>query len=192
MEKSIDRRNRFFFGMGTIGRDMFYTMVSMYLIVYITEVLDVSNATLGIMTAVLLLFNVFDAEYDDPIMGLVVDNLLIRFGKFKPWILIGALVGSALMLTMFGIDLGLTGWVYAGVFAISYLLWDVFGLNDIAYWSMMPSLSTNQQQRERIGSFARICANIGLFAVVVGIATRQRRLKAFTGSVNKVGLYLPP
>ena len=188
MEKNYDRRNHYCFGLGTIGRDMFYTMVSMYIMVYITEVLNVPDSTLAIMTALLLVLRVFDA-FNDPIMGLVVDNTRSRFGKFKPWILIGAIIGGLCMLAMY-MDFGLTGVAYAAVFGLSYLLWDVFyGLNDIAYWSMMPALSTSQQQREKIGSFARICANIGLFAVVVGIIPATKALSAATGS-EKQGWFL--
>ncbi|MFH1513803.1 MAG: glycoside-pentoside-hexuronide (GPH):cation symporter, partial [Bacillota bacterium] len=168
MKHNVDRRNRFFFGLGTIGRDMFYTMVSMYIMVYITEVRIVSDAALAVMTVLLLILRTFDA-FNDPLMGLIVDNTKSRFGKFKPWILIGALIGGAGMVLMFT-DFGLTGTLYAVTFGVFYVIWDVFyGLNDIAYWSMMPSLSTDQRQREKIGSFARICANIGMFSVVVGI-----------------------
>ena len=168
MEKDYTRRNKYCYGLGTVGRDMFYTMVSMYIMVYITEVLVVPDATLALMTTLLLILRVFDAV-NDPIMGLLVDNTRTRFGKFKPGMLIGAVVGAAGMIMMF-YDTGLTGVAYAVVFAICYLLWDVFfGLNDIAYWSMMPALSTSQKERERIGSFARICANVGLFSLVVGI-----------------------
>src|SRR5690606_14402376 len=39
--------------------------------------------------------------------------------------------------------------------------------NDIAYWSMLPSLTLNQKEREKTGAFARICANVGLFVTVV-------------------------
>lgn len=184
MEKNYDRRNHFCFGLGTIGRDMFYTMVSMYIMVYITEVLNVPDSTLGIMTALLLALRCFDA-FNDPIMGLVVDNTHSRFGKFKPWILVGALIGGVFMVLMF-VDMGLTGAAYAAVFGICYLMWDVFyGLNDIAYWSMMPSLSTSQQQREKIGSFARICANIGLFTVVVGVIPATNALTKATGSAKQ-------
>ena len=183
MAGNTDRRNRTCFGLGTIGRDMFYSMVSMYVMVYITEVLNVPDSTLAVMTALLLVLRVFDA-FNDPFMGLLVDNTRSRFGKFKPWILIGALVGGASMVMMF-FDLGLTGAAYAAAFAVFYLIWDVFyGLNDIAYWSMMPSLTTDQKQRERIGSFARICANVGMFAVVVGIIPATNALSNATGSAK--------
>lgn len=183
MEKNHDRRNMFCFGVGTIGRDMFYTMVSMYIMVFITEVLNVPDSTLAIMTALLLVLRIFDA-FNDPIMGLLVDNTKSKYGKFKPGMLIGAVVGAACMLMMFA-DLGLTGVAYAAVFAIFYLLWDLFyGLNDIAYWSMMPALSTGQKQREKIGSFARICANIGLFTCVVGIIPATNALGNAAGSLK--------
>ncbi len=184
MEKNYDGRNRFCFGLGTIGRDMFYTTVSMYIMVYITEVLIVPDSTLALMTAVLLGLRVFDA-FNDPLMGILVDNTKSRFGKFKPGMAIGALVGAVCMVLMF-LDMGLTGAAYAAVFALCYLLWDVFyGLNDIAYWSMMPALSTDQKQREKIGSFARICANVGMFAVVVGILPLTKALGSALGSAKQ-------
>ena len=164
----LAKRNRICFGLGTIGRDMFYTMVSMWLLVYLTEVLDLPDSTMWGMTIVMTVLRVFDAV-NDPFMGVVVDNTHSRWGKFKPWMAIGAIFGGVLMVLMFS-DLGLNGAIYILVFAILYLSWDMlYGLNDIAYWSMMPSLSTDQKQREKIGSFARICANIGLFTVTVGI-----------------------
>ena len=39
-------------------------------------------------------------------------------------------------------------------------------MNDISYWSMMPSLSYDQKEREKIGAFARICANVGIMSNV--------------------------
>lgn len=184
VQRDYSKRNRLCFGLGTIGRDMFYTMVSMYIMVYITEVIGVSNQTLAMMTVVILMLRIFDA-FNDPIMGVLVDNTRSKYGKFKPGMLIGGLVGGVCMVLMFT-DLGLEGAAYAAVFAICYLLWDMFyGLNDIAYWSMMPSLSTDQIQRERIGSFARICANIGLFIVVVGIIPITNAMGTAMGSLKQ-------
>ena len=184
MKKSNETRNRFCFGLGTIGRDMFYTMVSMYIMVYITEGLGVSDSMLAVITTVLLVLRVFDA-LNDPVMGILVDNTKSRFGKFKPGMVIGGLGGAIFMILMFS-DMGLSGTKYVVVFAICYFLWDIlYGLNDIAYWSMMPSLSTNQTQREKIGSFARICANIGLFTMVVAIVPVTNKLGEVVGSAQK-------
>jgi len=160
--------NRYFFGLGTVGRDMLYSMVSMFLLVYMTEVLNLSDTTMIWIAGIFTVLRVFDA-LNDPIMGFLVDNTHSRFGKFKPWIVIGGIIGGILTVLFFT-DFGLRGTGYIISFVIIYLAWDItYGANDIAYWSMMPSLSIDQKEREKIGSFARICANIGLFACVVGI-----------------------
>ena len=166
--KKKANHNRYTFGLGTIGRDMLYTMVSMYIMFFLTDILDLPDSTMWWMTGALTILRIFDAV-NDPIMGILIDNTHSRFGKFKPWIVIGAIVGGIFTILLF-FNFGLSGTGYIIMFIILYLLWDLtYGANDIAYWSMLPSLTLDQKEREKTGSFARICANIGLFAVVVGI-----------------------
>jgi len=168
MEDRAYRKNRFTFGLGTIGRDMVYSLISMYLLVYLTEAVNLSDKVLGSIAIVILCARVFDA-LNDPIMGVIVDNTRTRWGKFKPWILFGALSSGIFTILLFT-DFHLSGTGYIVLFAFLYILWGMsFTTNDISYWSMMPSLSTDQKEREKIGALARIFANVGLFAVVVGI-----------------------
>jgi len=49
------RRNRWTFGLGTIGRDMVYTLISMFLIIYLTQI-GISNRDLGIITGIIVAF----------------------------------------------------------------------------------------------------------------------------------------
>lgn len=160
--------NKWFYGVGTIGRDMVYALVGMYLIYYLTNVLKLSDAALLSITFIMMGLRVFDA-LNDPFMGVIVDNTKSRFGKFKPWIFSGALLASLFTVLLFT-DLGLSGGAFIAVFTVLYLLWGIsYTANDISYWSMLPALSQNQKERERIGAKARIFANIGSFSVVVGI-----------------------
>ncbi|MCL1819095.1 MAG: glycoside-pentoside-hexuronide (GPH):cation symporter [Oscillospiraceae bacterium] len=175
------KSNRLTFGLGTIGRDMAYSLVSMFLVFYLTEIIKPETSVMWWVTAIMFVARVFDAA-NDPVMGVVVDNTRTRWGKFKPWIAFGA-VTSAVFTVLFFVDFGLTGAGYIVVFALIYLLWGIsFTTNDIAYWSMLPSLSVEQREREKIGSIARICANIGLFAVVAGIVPLTEMLEKQFGS----------
>ena len=160
--------NRYNYGLGTVGRDMLYTMVSVYLIYYLTDILNLPDSTMWYMTGALTVLRLFDAV-NDPFMGVLVDNTHSRFGKFKPWIALGGVIGGILTVLLFT-DLGLTGMGYVVSFVFLYLAWDLtYGANDIAYWSMLPSLTIDQKEREKTGAFARICANVGMYIVVVGI-----------------------
>lgn len=189
MPRNLFRRNTITFGLGTIGRDMVYNLITMFLIFYLTEVVNVTNTELGWITGVILFARVFDA-LNDPIMGVVVDNTRTRWGKFKPWILIGVIFSGIITILLFT-DFGLTGTSFIVMFAVLYLLWGIaWTINDIAYWSMMPSLTTDQNKREKIGAFARICANIGLFAVVVGFSPLSDVVAQNTGDMKSSYLIL--
>ncbi len=184
MTKDPYRKNRYTFGLGTIGRDMLYTLVSMYLLFYMTEVMNLDDATMWWITAVLLAARIFDSV-NDPVMGALVDNTRGKHGKFKPYIAWGAL-GTAIITVLMFADFSLSGLSYVVFFAFLYLLWDVaFTANDIGYWSMLPSLSLDQKEREKIGAIARICANIGLFVIVGAIMPLTDWLGTVLGSDQK-------
>jgi len=174
-------RNKWTFGVGTIGRDMVYSLVSMFLMFYMTDIINVPTNVFAVITVFVVIARVFDAV-NDPFMGLVVDNTKTRFGKFKPWIAFGALTSGILTLLIFA-GFNISWNMYAVLFCILYLLWGIaFTTNDIAYWSMLPALTFDQKEREKIGSIARIFANVGLFFVVAGIVPLTDALSERFGS----------
>jgi len=178
------KRNRLTFGLGTIGRDMVYSMISMFLIFYLTDILDVPNNVLWWINGIMLACRVFDA-LNDPIMGVIVDNTRSRWGKFKPWIAFGALTSGIVTVLLFT-DFGLENAQFIVAFGILYLFWGItFTTNDISYWSMLPALSMDQKEREKIGAVARICANVGLFIVVAGIDPITKAIGAAVGSMKQ-------
>lgn len=176
--------NRWTFGLGTVGRDMVCTMISMYLMFYLTDVLQLSDDVLWWVTGIIMAARVFDA-FNDPFMGVIVDNTHTKYGKFKPWICIGAVLVSILTVLLFS-NFGLSGSAFIIVFGIIYVLWGIaYTMNDISYWSMLPTLSQDQREREEIGSVSRICASIGLFAVVTLIVPVTEAIGGAVGSLQK-------
>ncbi len=182
-------RNRIGYGIGTIGRDMVAAMVSLYLMFYVTDVLRMSNETLASLTVIMVFMRIFDG-INDPFMGTLVDSTQTRWGKFKPWIFGGAIVWAIFHVLMF-VDTGLSGVPYLIVFTLLYLGWEIsYTANDIAYWSMIPSLSRDQKEREKIGSVARIFANLGMFAFIVALIPVTNFLGKLTGSLQTGWLLL--
>lgn len=162
----VSLRTRLSYGLGTIGRDANYTLVSTYLMTYLTLAVGLSNWQLGAVGAVMIAARVWDAV-NDPLMGTIIDNTRGRFGKFKPYILAGALLNSVFTVLLFSGALpqrpeGL----FVLMFAIAYILWGMsYTMNDIAFWGMLPALTVNPREREKVTSLARIGASVGLFAV---------------------------
>ena len=178
------KSNRFAFGIGTLGRDMVYSLFSMFHIFYLTDVLDIPTSTLAWLLGIIVGARIFDA-ITDPVMGLIVDNTKTRWGKFKPWITLGTIASPILTVLLFSDISTLATPIYILLFAVIYVLWGIaYTAHDIPYWSMLPSLSISQKEREKIGAIARICANIGLFFVVAAIVPITQALSGAVGGLS--------
>lgn len=177
------RRNRIGFGVGTIGRDMAYTLVSLYLLFYLSDVLTVSTTVFAGVTVVMVLTRVVDAV-SDPFIGVIVDNTRTRWGKFKPWILVGLVASTLLMVLMFTPN-GLGDAAFIAVFAVIYVAWSMsYTINDVGYWSMLPAISQDQEEREKVGAVARICSAIGAFTMVIAIVPVSNAIGTAIGDMR--------
>lgn len=178
---SVRRRNRWTFGVGTLGRDMVYAFVTFYFIFFLTDVLDIPDAEMWWITGLLLGIRILDA-FLDPIMGAVVDSTRSRWGQFKPWLVVGGLVSAVTTVLLFT-GTGLRGTSFVIVVAVVNLLWGMsWTAHDIPYWSQLPALSLDPTEREDLGSVAKVFASIGQFAVIAGIVPLTAALAAATGS----------
>ena len=163
--KNLENRNKYYFGLGTVGRDMFYAFEANTMVYFLSDVLSLPLWVFATVTMGLSILRIFDA-LNDPITGLVIDNIRSPWGKFKPAMLVGGVLSAVFFILLFA-NIG-TGVGFIVIFLVAYLLWDItYGINDIAYWTLLPALTTDQKQRERNGAFARICANVGMYIVMV-------------------------
>ncbi len=155
-------RNKWIYSIGGIGRDMSYALFTQFLLTYILFTRTVTEAQFAVISTVLIVCRIWDG-LNDPIMGGVVENTRTRFGKFKPWIMIGCITNGAAVVAMFSNRL--EGWNFVYLFIALYLIWDItYTMNDIGYWSMMPSLTSKADKRDKIVSLATLFSGLGSLA----------------------------
>ncbi|MBO9481427.1 melibiose:sodium transporter MelB [Salinisphaera sp. G21_0] len=144
------------YGLGALGKDFACSIIYIFLMFYYTDVVGLSAAFVGSLFFVARFIDAFT----DPLMGMIVDNTRSRFGKFRPWILIGTLINSVVLLMVFNTHQFEGTFVYFYA-AVTYILWGVtYTIMDIPYWSMIPSLSSKREEREHLVVWPRIFASI--------------------------------
>lgn len=152
------------YGLGAVGKDMVYMLSATYILYYYQDLLGVSSVTMG---AILMAARVFDA-FNDPVMGVLVAKTKTKWGRFRPWLLIGTLVNAVILYLLFAAPPALTGKGLVAYAAVIYILWGVtYTMMDIPYWSMIPAFTEGGKERENLTSLARSCAGVGSALITI-------------------------
>ena len=172
----VPRLTKFLYPFSGIFRDACYALVGSFLLTYamttgvLSSVEATYNAQYGVITTAMMIALIWDG-INDPIMGFIVEKVHFKLGKFRPWILIGAIGNTVSVILMFlirctdasGNPIG-DGWVFVGCMIAFYFLWDLFfTMNDVGYWSMLPSLTNDEKERASLTSRVTVAASIGGF-----------------------------
>ena len=155
---------KFAYGIGAVGKDMVYMLSASYILYYFQDIMGVSAIAMGV---ILLVARVFDA-FNDPIMGVIVAKTKTKWGKFRPWLLIGTLTNAVILIVMFSAPPSLDGKGLVAYAAITYILWGItYTMMDIPYWSMIPAFTDSGKERENLSALARSCAGVGSAIVTI-------------------------
>lgn len=177
-EEKNRKRNLITYPLGTIGRDAVYTLINSYLLTYVLFTHSLTPAQLTAITGIMIGARVFDA-FNDPIMGNIIEQTRSKYGKFKPWLLLGVLLTSVVIYLMFNVQL--TGWKFVVFFGVMYFSFSItYTMNDISYWGMVPALSSDADARNQFTSRATLFAGIGGTAAMILIPL-------FTTGKNAIG-----
>ena len=192
MEKSKKEKNqsgllsfkeKFAYCGGGIGRDMAYNLINAQILTFLMLTRNLDDKMLAVITVIMICCKIFDG-LNDPIMGTVIEYTHNKKGKFKPWILLGVCSNTIVIMSIYAVPL--QGWSYVIFFGFAYLLWGLtFTMNDIAYWSMLPALSTDKKERDGLTSWANLLAGLG--AGIAGAVAQPLTVGEFalTPSISK-------
>lgn len=155
----MEKKNLWFYPLGTVGRDMMYSLFTNYILLFVLYTRNLTNAQLGAITAIMVGARIFDA-LNDPIMGNIIERTRSKYGKFKPWLLAGILSTGVVIYLAF--NSSLEGWDFVIFFGIIYFMYSItYTMHDISYWGMVPALSSDTDMRNRITARATLFAGIG-------------------------------
>lgn len=160
-------RERIGYGLGDAGFNFYWAIIGSYLVFFYTDVFGIGAAAAATMVTVT---KVIDA-ITDPIIGGIADRTSTRWGKFRPYLLWGALpMMGAGVLTMSTPDLDESGkliWAYA-TYSLLMLCYTVLNM---PYNSLSAVLTGNVQERNTLNSTRFFFAYFS--SIIVGAATPE-------------------
>lgn len=166
------------YALGDTASNFFFQMFSIFLIYYYVDVWGIDAAKVALMMIVVRLFDALN----DPIMGLIADRTNTRWGKFRPYILFGAIPYGICGYMMFaGPDLSENGkLIYAYItYALMLIAYTVI---NVPYSSLMGVLSPSSRTRTVASSYRFAGAFSGGFLISLFV----RPLVNYLGGDNKV------
>ena len=145
------------FGLGDLACNLIYASLSSYLLFYYTDVFGLSA---GAASLIFLVVRFIDA-FCDPIIGFFTEKSHSKFGKYRPFLLYGAVPFALLAILCFTVpSLGGTAkLIYAYVTYI--LLSVVYTFVNVPYGSLTSAMTNDQQESVSLTTYRTFLANIG-------------------------------
>ena len=154
---ALTLREKAGYGLGDFGFNLYWANISAFLLIFYTDVMGLAAAAVGTM---MLVTKVVDA-ITDPLVGALADRTRSRWGRFRPYLLFGAIpMALTGVLTWTVPDLDPDGrllWAYA-TFTLMMLAYTVLSM---PYSALSGVMTSDTQQRTTLISFRFIAAFAG-------------------------------
>jgi glycoside/pentoside/hexuronide:cation symporter, GPH family len=185
----ITFREKVAYGLGDFASSMFWRLFMMFLMFFYTDVFGISAAVVGTM---FLITRIWDSV-NDPLMGMIADRTNTRWGKFRPFLLFGAIPFAVIGILIFSTpDFGLTGKIIYAYITYN-LMMVIYTVVNVPYAALMGVMTANTEQRTLLASYRFLGAFSGSLFVVYSmpyvVEYFEGRLDTAAGYQAAVAIY---
>ena len=161
---TITKREKVTYTGSLLGQNMIYSMVTMYVMFFFTDLLHIPSES---VTIIMVAASLWDAV-NDILMGMIADRTRTRIGKFRPYLLAGPAFIAVVTILCF-VNFGGSPAGTVAVAAISYVLWGMtYTVYDIPIWAISSVSSRNADEKNGMVTLGRIGGTLGTVIVSVG------------------------
>jgi glucuronide carrier protein len=179
---------------GEVANNLAFQTVSMFLLIYYTDVAGIAAAEAGTLFLVVRVWGGFT----DLLAGRRVDRTTTRWGRFRPYLLFGPLPLLALLVATFSIPSGWSNEARVAWAFVSYALFSLaYSFVNIPYGSLAAAMTQDPHARARFATSRAIAASLTILAIAAVVAPQiqgagdlQRSLTITTIAFALVGMAL--
>jgi glycoside/pentoside/hexuronide:cation symporter, GPH family len=183
-------RTKIGFGLGDYGFNLVWSGTGLFLMYVYTDVFGVSPTIAGAVYALALLWD----GVTDPVMGVIADRTRTRWGRYRPWIAIGAIPLAGSYALAFW-NPGFTGVALVIWIAFTHcFLRTAYTIAGIPFSSLQARLSDDANERATLAGFRMIGAASGALTValmtplVVGMVGKENEARGYLLAAMAAGI----
>lgn len=147
------------YGMGDVGCNFSWMFVGNFLMIFYTDVCGISMAAVSL----LMLVSRFWDAINDPVIGSLSDHTRTRWGRYRPWLLLGAPFTAVVLVLTFWAH---PTWSNGAKSLYMYVTYCVLVLGytcvNIPYGTLCGTLTQNIEERAKINTSRSVCAMIAI------------------------------
>ncbi len=148
-------------GMGTFGISSMFNSVNLLLQRFATDFLGIAAASFGL---IYLISKIYDAV-TDPIMGVLSDRTKSRFGRRRPYLLLGGALSAAAFVALFNAPSVLDSPDALLVLALLLVFYSTgYTVFNVPYLAMPAEMTRDYMERARLISFRVYAIGFGTLA----------------------------
>ncbi len=176
-DRPLPLKQRIGYGVGDVGGNMFFTIISFWLLDFFVDELGLTAAAAG--TAILI-GRIWDAV-SDPLMGGLSDRTRTPFGRRRPYLLFGGILLVLAMVILF-LDVDRLGWGQTGLFVWAtgafILAGTIYTVVFVPYGALTADLTRTYEERTQLTGYRMGFAIIG---TLLGAGVFRPVVAAFGG-----------
>jgi GPH family glycoside/pentoside/hexuronide:cation symporter len=171
----IPRRTKLIYGSGDLGFSLLSTILGAYFAIFLTDIVGVSP---GIAAAAIFVGRSWD-YINDPVFGHLSDRTRTRWGRRRPYLLIGPVPLGLAFLMLWWIPPWHGSVGLAIYYALAYVLYDAAAtMIYMPYFALTPELTSDYDERTSLTTYRSFFSILG-------------SLLAFTLPLMIVGAFVP-
>ena len=160
-EQRLSFREKFAYGLGDTASNFYFQAFNQFLAYYYIDVLGIQDKAAGTLMATIPSL----VALLNPVIGMIADRTDTRWGKFRPWILWGALPYGILGYVMFANP----GFGVHGTLVYAYITYTLtliaYAAINTPYGALMGVMSPSSDDRTSLSSFRFACAFTGTLLI---------------------------
>lgn len=170
------------YGVGQSGGQILRDTPALLLLAYMTSYLGLDAGLAALMIFIAKIYVIFA----DPVVGLISDRTNSRWGRRRPFILVGGLLAGFSFFFLF-VDPKIDSefWLFVYLTTIYVILNTGYSMFSVPYLTMATEMSDDPDERTKIISFRNVALNVGL---IMGAAVAPKLLDIGSGSDDQYAL----